>query len=57
MCVSSSWSVQSKQTQVRTIQQYINNCDYFLAVYFGCEDCDTTLHTWLMHWNASVTYY
>ena len=49
MCVSSSLECSfikvdnQKQTLVNTIEQYLSNCDDFLAVYYTCEDCDTTL--------------
>ena len=53
MCVSSSLECSfikvdnHKQTLVNTIEQYISNYDDFLAVYYTCEDCDTTLLTYL----------
>ena len=53
MCVSSSLECSfikvdnQKQTLVNTIEQYLSNCDAFLAVYYTYEDCDTTLLTYL----------
>ena len=55
MCVSSSLECSfikvdnQKQTLVNTIEQYLYNCDDSLAVYSTCEDCDTTLLTYLVH--------
>ena len=55
MCVSSSLECSfikvdnQKQTLVNTIEQYLYNCDDFLAVYYTCEDCDTTLLTYLVN--------
>ena len=55
MCVSSSLECSfikvdnQKQTLVNTIERYLSNCDDFLAVYYMCEDCDTTLLTYLVN--------
>ena len=55
MCVSSSLECSfikvdnQKQILVNTIEQYLSNCDDFLAVYYMCEDCDTTLLTYLVN--------
>ena len=55
MCVSSSLECSfikvdnQKQTLVNTIEQYISNSDDFLAVYYTCEDCGTTLFTYLVN--------
>ena len=55
MCVSSSLECSfikvdnQKQTLVNTIEQYILICNYFFAVYYTCEDCDTTLLTYLVN--------
>ena len=55
MCVSSSLECSfikvdnQKQTLVNTIEQYLSNCNDFLAVYYTCEDCDTTLLTYLVN--------
>ena len=34
---------------IMTIEQYISNSDDFLAVYYTCEDCDSTLLTYLVN--------
>ena len=55
MCVSSRLECSfikvdnQKQTLVNTIEQYLSNYDDFLAVYYTCEDCDTTLLTYLVN--------
>ena len=54
MCVSSSLEcsfvkVDNQKQNTNTIEQYLSNCDDFLAVYYTCEDCDTTLLTYLVN--------
>ena len=41
--------IYQKQTLANTSEQYISNSDDFLAVYYTCEDCGTTLHTYLVN--------
>ena len=38
-----------KQTLVSIIEQYISNSDDVLAVYYTCEECETTLLTYLVY--------
>ena len=43
------WACRPCRTLVNTFEQYISNCDDFLAVYYTCEDCDTILLTYLVN--------
>ena len=52
MCVSSSLesSFIKFENQIQTlVEQYISNTDGFLAVYYACEECDSTLLTYLVN--------